>query len=272
MRTLKETIEQFKGYPWWANVYYLCIALFWVFSFAFGPEKVFRWYASLWSPTNDPVLNFLLDTVLVLFGIAMGYGILVTGFYLLIAVVVLGLSIAFLLWLGTVSPTGTFLAIAIAIGVIYLIARKFSSSTSTSQRYQSSGSSSSYGSSTEFADESQTSGSPKTNPFLQAKKIEKAIFSDDRILRDDSGGKIGRLEKAIFSNDQIIKDKEGDKVGRIEQSVWDKDKQIIKSADGEKLGEIKTDIWGNRVITDSKGNKVGKIEKNIWGETVIKKK
>lgn len=110
----------------------------------------------------------------------------------------------------------------------------------------------------------------KVNPLLKTKKIEKAIFSDNKILRNSSGGKIGRLEKAILSNDQIIKDSSGNRAGRIEQSIWDKDKQIIRGVNGKKEGEIKTDILGNKIIVDENGKKVGKIEKNIFGETVIK--
>lgn len=115
------------------------------------------------------------------------------------------------------------------------------------------------------------SDTKKVNPLLEAKQIHKAMLSDDKILRDASGKKVGTLEKAIFSNDQIIRDSSGRKVGRIEQSAWDRDKQILKGADGEKEGEIKTDFWGNRIIVDSDGKKVGKIKKNLWGETVIKK-
>jgi len=40
-----------------------------------------------------------------------------------------------------------------------------------------------------------------STPFFEARTIEKAIFSNDKILRDSSGKKVGSLEKAIFSND-----------------------------------------------------------------------
>lgn len=137
-----------------------------------------------------------------------------------------------------------------------------------------SGNSRGYSGSSEYgysSDSSVGASSDRTNPLFQAKHIEKAIFSKDRILRDDSGNKIGKLEDAIFSKDQIIRDKDGSKVARIEQSVWDKDKQIIKGSDGKKEGEIKSDFCGNRIIVDSDGKKVGKIEKDICGKTVIKK-
>lgn len=154
--------------------------------------------------------------------------------------------------------------IIIFVVLIYIMTKIFKGPKQVGSSY----SSSSYDSNITPATESERD----QNVFLKTAKIEKAIFSDDKILRDSSGGKIGRIEKAIFSDDQIIRDGGGKKAGRIEKSIWDSDKQIIKGADGKKEGEIKTNFWGDRVIVDKSGKKIGKIEKNIWGETVIKKK
>lgn len=109
------------------------------------------------------------------------------------------------------------------------------------------------------------------NPLFKSSKIDRAILSDDKILKDESGTKVGTLSKALLSDDQVIKDASGDKAGRITQSFWDKDKQIIKDSSGDKMGEIKTNFWGDRIIEDDKGDTVGTVRKNIWGKTVIKK-
>jgi sporulation protein YlmC with PRC-barrel domain len=113
-----------------------------------------------------------------------------------------------------------------------------------------------------------------SSPFFEARTIEKAILSDDKVLRDSSRKKIGFLEKAIFSNNQIIRDSEGKKVGSIEESILDKavwglNIQTIKDSKGKKIGEISTGFFGDRVITDSRGKKVGTIRKGFLGETVI---
>lgn len=161
------------------------------------------------------------------------------------------------------------IGIAICIILVYLLLSHKSKGITSNNEYSSDNSGTDYSNPTYV---STSSSKTKTNPLFEVKKIDKAILSNDKILRDSRGGKIGTLEKAVFSNDQIIRDISGKKAGRIEQSVWDSDKQIIKGVDGKKEGEIKTDFWGNRSIVNSEGKKVGIIEKNIWGETVVKKK
>ena len=106
--------------------------------------------------------------------------------------------------------------------------------------------------------------------FFRTTKIERAVFSDDRILKDEMGGKVGTLSKAIISDDQIIKDASGNIVGRITQSIYNEDVQVIKNDSGNKVGEIKSDVFGNRIIIDSKGGRIGTIKKNVLGETTIK--
>ncbi len=253
---------------YWAIVGFFTILFFYFIFQDKNPWKGMMGVVSpLWSPTSDPVPNFLIDAILLILGIAIGIGVFVAALALMIALLALYLALSFLKWLASVSVTGAILSATIVIGSIILIVRALLKSGTSTASTDYSGSY--YSDST--SDFNSTS-EPEVSPIFKATKIDKAILSDDKILRDSSGGKIGRLEKAILSNDQIIKDSSGGKVGRIEQSIWDKDKQIIKGANGEKEGEIKTDIWGNRVIVDSKGEKIGKIEKNIWGETVIKKK
>ena len=124
--------------------------------------------------------------------------------------------------------------------------------------------------------EKQKGKNEDLSPVFQAHTIEKAILSDDKILRDSSGKKVGSLEKAIFSNDQIIRNSDGRKVGTIEENILDKalwglNTQSIKDANGKKIGEITTDIWGSRVITDKDGKEVGLIRKDLFGDTVIDK-
>lgn len=229
----------------------------------------------LWSPTSDPVLNFIIDAILIVLGIAIGIGVIISALVLAISLLALALVGSFLLWLASLSTTGTILSVSLVIGTVILIIRHLLKSSQKSRASTDISTLSTYDSGSYYLDSSSnltSTSEPKTNPMFETSKIDKAILSDDKILRDSSGGKIGKLEKAIFSDDQIIRDSSGKKAGRIEQSTWDKDKQIIKSADGKKEGEIKTDFWGNRIIVDKDGEKIGRIEKNIWGETVIKKK
>lgn len=270
---MREIIEDFKKGSVLAWLYCGSIILFWLLFLYDGftgrnPGATFIGIIRpFWSPTNDPVLNFLIDAVIVVLGLAIGVGILVTGFFLLIVLLVLSLSIWFLSWLASISITGAILSASIVIGTIILIVRHLLKSRPESQIDTNvSDTKSTYNSGSYYSDSTSNLNSisePEVSPIFKAEKIDKAILSDDKILKDSSGKKIGRLEKAIFSNDQIIRDSGGKKGGRIEQSIWDKDKQIIKGADGKKAGEIKTNFWGNRIIVDKDGKKIGTIEKNI---------
>jgi hypothetical protein len=280
MSIVKKTIEDLKKGPSLLWLYYGTIILFWIvyfyLSFKHGApfiamQIIVGKLAPLWSPTKDPVLNFLIDAIIVVVALALSVGIVISGFFLIIAIAVIRIVASLLILLASVSVTGAIISASIVIGSIILIVRTLlKSSQGAGTNTTSTDYSGSYYS--DSTSDFNSTSEPEVSPIFKATKIDKAILSDDKILRDSSGRKIGRLEKAILSNDQIIRDSSGRKVGRIEHSIWDKDKQIIKGTDGEKEGEIKTDFWGNRVIVDSKGEKIGKIEKNIWGETVIKKK
>ncbi len=100
-------------------------------------------------------------------------------------------------------------------------------------------------------------------------KIHKNFFGQSSNLVDESGAKAGSLEKAWFSEDQIIRDCDGHKIGRISQNAWNRNVQDIINDEGEKVGEIMTNVWGKREIVDGSGNTVGTIEKDIWGDTKI---
>lgn len=112
----------------------------------------------------------------------------------------------------------------------------------------------------------------KASPVFRTHKIDNAVFSGDKILREKSGKKIGTLSKPLIGEGQIVKDASGKKVGKIEQSLWNRETQIIKDSSGKKVGTIETNVWGSRVVKDSDGKTVGEIKKNIWGETVVKRK
>lgn len=115
----------------------------------------------------------------------------------------------------------------------------------------------------------------RTSPFFRIHQIDDAIFSDDKILRDKSGKKIGALSKPLIGEGQLVEDASGRKVGKIEPSLWNKlcneDVQNISDSLGKKIGTIETNIWGSRVVKSSDGKTVGKIEKDIFGQTKIKK-
>jgi hypothetical protein len=111
-------------------LYYLyigIIVLFWVLAFYFyfqgnknpgaAVERIILLVSPLWSPTSDSVLNFLIDAILVVAGIVIGIGVVMLG----IVLIVLTLYIAFIVWLASISVTGTILAILIVIGTIIWI-------------------------------------------------------------------------------------------------------------------------------------------------------
>lgn len=80
----------------------------------------------LWSPTGDPVLNFLIDALMVLAGLALVPGILAGG--LVLIAIVLALAAAsvvgmLLVSLAQVSITGEILATAIGAAIVLLLGR-----------------------------------------------------------------------------------------------------------------------------------------------------
>jgi len=79
----------------------------------------------IWSPTNDPVLNFIIGTVIVVFVIVIGVGIIVSGFYLIIGFFVIGITVLILTWLASLSVTGAIIAALITIGIIIGIIKFF---------------------------------------------------------------------------------------------------------------------------------------------------
>ena len=77
--------------------------------------------ATVWSPTSDPVLNFLIDAGLVVVGVTFGVGVIVSGLFLM--VVLIALLIPALI--ASASVTGALLvaAGAIAVGVFFFSSR-----------------------------------------------------------------------------------------------------------------------------------------------------
>jgi len=117
--------------------------------------------------------------------------------------------------------------------------------------------------------------SPEVNPLFKASKIKKD-FLGDRVLKESSGGTVGKLTKGGFFDSgrtQTILNESGQKVGKItEGGFFDpKDTQIIRDKENKETGRIEVNFWGDRIIKDKSGEKVGEITKNFWGETVIKK-
>jgi len=109
----------------------------------------------------------------------------------------------------------------------------------------------------------------ETNPLFKTYQIDDAPFSNDKILRDRSGKKVGFLSKPLIGEGELIKDIYGKKVGKLEKSIWNSNVQIVKDSSDRKIGKIETDLWGNRVIKDSEGKTVGRIEKSFLGRTRV---
>lgn len=118
------------GFTYWALV-----ASFWIWNificFQDNPQQAanvtITTLEQFWSPTNDPVLNFFIDTVLVVVGIALVPGIIVSG--LILGLIIIGIVIAVYIAIGLValaevSATGAIVSASI-IGVILYFGGKF---------------------------------------------------------------------------------------------------------------------------------------------------
>lgn len=92
-----------------------------------GPEQLLNLIGKyLWSPTNDSVLNFLIDAAIVMCGVVLVAWIVMSGIavvmMLLALLAVVGAGYG-LVALGSMSPTGAVLAAAIAGGIAWLLVR-----------------------------------------------------------------------------------------------------------------------------------------------------
>lgn len=79
--------------------------------------------SSLWSPTNDPVFNFLINTSLIVGGLALVPGIVYVGLWIIavvIGVAILAYFVAFLVWLAQLSPTGSVVAVFLGLTTAFL--------------------------------------------------------------------------------------------------------------------------------------------------------
>ena len=82
---------------------------------------------SLTSLTNDPILNFLIGAVVVIVGLCVAVGVLVVGFWLMIAAMALGLLAAIiggLYSLSQVSITGAVIATLVAGTAMFFLVRR----------------------------------------------------------------------------------------------------------------------------------------------------
>jgi len=91
--------------------YYGLVAATWIgwfyFSVTYGSEAAVQakaWFLkNLWSPTGDPVLNVIIDSVLVVVGLAVMVGIFISGLVLILLSCIIGLIayfIIFAVWAG----------------------------------------------------------------------------------------------------------------------------------------------------------------------------
>lgn len=117
-------------WPYWAAAF-----SFWFFYlyhiFTSGrPERateLLQTYGrQIWSPTTDPVLNFIADASLILAAAALWLGVIIAGLVLaavLFGLLVLGAVVRSLALLASLSTTGAVLAWAIGAGAVFLCVR-----------------------------------------------------------------------------------------------------------------------------------------------------
>lgn len=115
-----------------AFVYLGSIAVIWIWyfvlSFQLGSpglaiERVQSVLTQPWSPTADSVLNFIIDSFLVVAYALLLIGMLISAFYLLVVAIclaVLVFVIMGLLELSKVSPTGAVVSVILGIALFYL--------------------------------------------------------------------------------------------------------------------------------------------------------
>lgn len=141
IRYCKEEIIDIRGVvqemPIWFRVYSGTILVFWIFYFYvyfyYGDPNVSLVILDLighvWSPTGQPLLDFLIDTVIVIVGIAIAFGAVVSLMGLAICYPLGIFAVGFLALLASRSLAGALLAVAIIIAVfIYYVARDYSES------------------------------------------------------------------------------------------------------------------------------------------------
>ncbi len=121
-----------------AVMYSGLVLLFWVWSFRllfrypYPPppkvmEEIVGTLGQLWSPTVDPVLNFLIDVVIAVVGVFLAIGIVVSGLVLIgvaLIVTLVAIGVQGLIVLGNTSPTGAVVAVGISAWLLYVCVRR----------------------------------------------------------------------------------------------------------------------------------------------------
>lgn len=133
----KETTETSKSdflFSFVVKLFFAISIFIWVILFynifqGNDPAEVMNTFlGSIWSPTTDPVFNFLINTIIIILGIPVVLGVLFTGLYLAFFSFLLGvlvLVVMLLVGLASISTGGAILATVIGIGIIILIVRYF---------------------------------------------------------------------------------------------------------------------------------------------------
>lgn len=120
-----------RGTPLVFAAYLASLASFWIvfayFAYWHGGDPMDAInkaiVATVWSPTTDPVLNFLIDACVVVVGVVLGVGVIASGLFLMVVLVVLLVPA----WIASVSVTGALLVAAGAIAAGVFVFRRFRS-------------------------------------------------------------------------------------------------------------------------------------------------
>lgn len=274
---------------WWT-----CVA-FWVADFAAillnrpnarqGPGPVLEFWTRIvgftWHPTNDPVLNFFVDLVLCIIGLAILPGVFIVAFYLVVTVLVVGvlaLIAVGLLALAKLSVTGAIVAAVIAALLVWLLLRSLPKlgdalrpvgsalfgvfgmiATATPVSYASSASGDG---GPKFESGAQSRAAKDSWPWrgkdvvLAPKNIHEKGFLLDR--------KVGHIEEPpLLGNDERIY-KENlltkTEVGRIKEATLLKPTTIVDQK-GREMGKIKKEFLGKEIIVTKEGKKIGEYKR-----------
>jgi hypothetical protein len=129
MGFIREGIEAWREQEWQMKVYYVVAALFLIFFlyliFRYGDpvQAGTAMLGAFWSPTNDPVLNLVIDGIIVVGVILIGAGALYLGFFLFIGLLIVMIMGGALATLATASPTGMIIAIGVSGFFVWYVVR-----------------------------------------------------------------------------------------------------------------------------------------------------
>ncbi len=115
----------FLGY--WIFVFIISLLITYLFIFGDGPMAFLKTIFSVfWSPTPDPVLNFILNLLFLFVFLVITFGVAITLFLFIYGIffsVIVLIVFSILVWLSDISITGTIFSVIIWINFVFISCR-----------------------------------------------------------------------------------------------------------------------------------------------------